>query len=137
MAQSPQANTRFHGLELAAALLQNIEPVTKTTAGAVTYTAEELSRGLILRDPSGANRSDVFPTAAGLYAEFGKPEAYSSFTLIIRNTADAAETITMTTATGLTLSGTMTIAQNNTKIFKGVFTSPTAVTIYSIGTLVH
>ena len=32
--------------------------------------------------------------------------------------------------------GTSTIAQNNQKRFLGVFTSPTAVTIYSLGTVV-
>lgn len=134
---SPQSNTRFGGVELMDALLQNINPVTKTTAGAVTYTADELSRGLILRDPNGAGRSDVFPTATQLYNELGKPAVGSSFKFIIRNTADAAETITMTVGTGITISGTATIAQNNTKIFVAVFTSPSAVTIYSIGTLVH
>lgn len=134
---SPQSNTRFGGVELMDALIENINPVTKTTAGAVTYTADEISRGLILRDPNGAGRSDVFPTAAQLYAELGRPSVGSAFKFIIRNTADAAETITMTAGTGITISGTATIAQNNTKIFVAVFTSPTAVTVYSIGTLVH
>mgnify|MGYP003403636198 CR=1 FL=1 len=110
---------------------------TLTTASALTYTAAQVAGGLILRDPNGAGRSDLFPTAATLYVAFGKPEAGQSFKFTVRNTADVAETITMTTNTGLTLSGTMTIAQNNSKEFLGVFASPTAVTFYSLGTVVH
>jgi len=61
----------------------------------------------------------------------------TSFIVTIRNTADAAETITMTTNTGLTLSGTMTIAQNAQKSFLVTFTdvSTAAVTIYSMGSV--
>jgi hypothetical protein len=70
-----------------------------------------------------------------------------AFEFIIRNTADAAETITVTTNTGLTLSGTMTIAQNNSKRFLAVITAiggvngvaagGDAITVYSQGTIVH
>jgi len=109
---------------------------TITTAGAVTFTAAQITGQLILRDPNGAGRADLLPTAAQLYAGFGRPEVGQSFRFVIRNTADAAETITVTTNTGLTLSGTMTIAQNNSKEFLGVFTSPSAVTVYSLGTVV-
>lgn len=132
-----QRNTKLDGLQLRANLLVKTTPVTKTTASAVTYTASEAASGIILRDPNGAGRADLFPTAADLYTELGNPEVGSAFELIIRNTADADETITMTTNTGLTLSGTMTIAQNNTKRFLVVFTSASAVTIYSLGTVVH
>lgn len=130
-------NTKLDGLQLRDNLLINVPVVTKTTASAVTYTAEEFTSGLILRDPNGAGRSDVTPTAALLFAELGDPEVNSAFEITIRNTADAAETITMTAGTGVTLSGTMTIAQNNSKTFIGVFTSPTALTLYSLGTVVH
>jgi hypothetical protein len=64
-----------------------------------------------------------------------------SFEVTIRNTAGAAETITVTTATGATLSGTMTIAQLNTRRFLAVLTNVTsgseAYTLYSLGTVVH
>lgn len=110
---------------------------TKTTAGAVTYTAAEFLGGLILRDPNGAGRTDDTPTAALIYDELGSPKAGASFEVVIRNTADAAETITMQAGTGVTISGTATIAQNNTKRFIGVVVSPTAVTLYSIGTMTH
>ena len=109
----------------------------EATAGAVTYTAAQLLGGLILRDPAGGNRSDVTPTAALLIAALPGAAAGTSFEFTIRNTADAAETITITAGDSVTLSGTMTIAQNNTKRFRLVVTSATAATLYSIGTFVH
>lgn len=113
---------------------------TVTTAGVVTYTAAQLLGGLILRDPNGAGRSDVTPTAALLKAAFPGVNTGTAFEFTIRNTADAAETITITAGTGVTLSGTMTIAQNNSKRFLLQFTNtgttPTA-TLYSLGTVVH
>jgi hypothetical protein len=107
------------------------------TAGAVTYTAAQLLGGLILRDPNGAGRSDVTPTAALIIAAISQAGVGNSFEFTIRNTADAAETITVTDGTGVTLSGTMTIAQNNSRRFLAVVTGATTVTIYSMGTVVH
>jgi hypothetical protein len=113
---------------------------TDATAGARTYTAAELYGKLILRDPAGANRADVTPTAAALVAAIPGAIVGSSFEFSIRNTADAAETITLTAGAGITLSGTMTIAQNNGKKFLVVCTNvgsgTEAVTIYSLGTIV-
>lgn len=107
------------------------------TADAVTYTAAQLLGGLIVRDPAGGARSDVSPTAALLIAAITQAGAGDSFEFTIKNAADAAETITLTAGTDVTLVGTMTIAQNNTKRFLAVVTSPTEVTIYSLGTVVH
>lgn len=112
---------------------------TKTTAGAVTYTAAELVGGLILRDPNGAPRSDVTPTATQFVTGIPCAEVGSTFEFDLRNTADAAETITLTAGTDVTLSGTMTVAQNNTRRFRVVITNVAtpAATVYSIGTFVH
>jgi hypothetical protein len=115
---------------------------TDSTAAAVTYTAAQLLGGIILRDPNGAGRSDVTPTAALLVAAIGDGcRVGTAFEFTIRNTADAAETITVTAGSGATLSGTMTIAQNNTKRFLVVVTNALlgseAYTVYSLGTIVH
>jgi len=114
---------------------------TDTTAGANTWSAAELIGGMLLRDPAGDNRADVTPTAAQIVAGIAGAIVGSSFEFTIRNTADAAETITLTAGAGVTLSGTMTIAQNNSKRFLAVCTNVTgaaeAVTIYSLGTIVH
>lgn len=109
---------------------------TDTTAGVVTYTAAELLGGFILRDPNGGARSDVSPTALLIIAAIENFQIGSSFEFTIRNTADAAEEITLTAGTGVTLSGTMTIGQNDSKRFLVVVTAATTVTIYSLGTVV-
>src|SRR5687767_6983163 len=116
--------TRFSGLMAKAhRMLDYATVTTDTTAGAVTYTAAALLGGLILRDPNGAGRSDVTPTATQILAEMEDCAVGTSFTFVIRNTADAAETITLTAGTGVTLSGTMTIAQSNSKEFRAVVTA--------------
>lgn len=132
-------STVFTDLQVNGNLTHKETVSTITTAAAVTFSAAEILGGLILRDPNGAGRADLVPTAADLYAELGSPVKYVGlgFDFTIRNTADAAETITLTTNTGMTMSGTMTIAQNNTKLFRVVFATPTTATVYSIGTFVH
>lgn len=111
------------------------------TAGAATYSAANLVGGMIIRDPAGANRSDVTPTAAEIVGAIAGAVAGSAFEFTVRNAADAAETITITAGTDVTLSGTMTIAQNNSKRFLAVVTNAAsgseAVTVYSLGTVVH
>jgi len=118
-------------------LIQDITVTTEETAGAHTYTAAELLGGLILRDCAGGARSDPTDTAANIIAAIIQAGVGNSFEFTIRNTSDAAETITVTAGTGVTLSGTMTIAQNNSKRFLCVVTASTTVTIYSLGTVVH
>lgn len=114
---------------------------TDATAGVIAYSAAEMIGGLILRDPAGAGRADTVDTAANIVAAFPNPIAGSSFRFVVRNDADAAETITVSTAAGITLSGTMTIAQNNSKEFLVVLDNVTsgaeAVSVYSLGTVVH
>lgn len=110
---------------------------TITTVGNVTLTAAEVLGGLILRDPNGGARTDTLPTAALLIAAIANAAVGQSFEFIIRNTADAAETITVASGSGGTDSGTMTIAQNNSKRFLVRIDSATAYTLYSLGTVVH
>jgi hypothetical protein len=112
---------------------------TDATEGARTYTIAELLGGLILRDPAGGARSDVTPTAALIVAGIAGCVVGSSFEFTIRNTADASEVLTLTAGANVTLSGTMTIAQNNSRRFLAVVENvdTAAVTIYSLGTVVH
>ena len=133
-------NVKIGGQLLSAAFNADFVTVTTdSTAGANTWSAAEFIGGLCLRDPAGDNRSDVTPTAAQIVAAIPQAVAGTSFRVIIRNTADADETITVTAGSGVTLSGTMTIAQNNTKEFLCVITnvSSEAATLYSLGTYVH
>lgn len=114
---------------------------TQATASDQTYTAAQLLGGIILRDPAGGARADLVPAAADLVAAIPGCAVGTSFRFTLRNTADADETITVTTNTGVTTSGTMTVAQNNSKDFLVVVTNVTAATeaygLYSLGTLVH
>lgn len=73
-----------------------------TTAGAATYTpAILMAGGVINRDPNGGNRTDTTATAAELVA--AGLTAGRSVQLLIRNAADAAETITVQGGSGVTV----------------------------------
>ena len=90
----------------------NTSPATISTADAVTLTAAQVLSRMILRDPAGDDRTDTTPTAEALVAAISGATVGNSLYLTIRNTADAAETITIEGGTGVTISGTATIAQN-------------------------
>jgi len=114
---------------------------TKTTAGAVTYSVTEFFNGVVLRDPNGAARSDVTPTAKALLNAFQGMEAGDSFTFTVRNTADGAERITMTAGTGFTLVGRMVIDPGEEAHFVAVCTNVTfasgAFTLQRVATTQH
>ena len=114
---------------------------SESTASNVTYTAAVLLSGYIIRDPAGGSRSDVTPTAAQLVAVIPSAAVNDSFRFIIKNAADASEPITLTGGTNVTITGTATIAQNNTKewlcVLTNVGSGTEAATIYSLGTWTH
>lgn len=89
---------------------------TITTAGAATYTAAQVLGGLICRDPAGASRSDVLPTAALLVGAMRSPAIGDVVECTIINDADAAETITIGAGSGGAFAGqpaaSKVIAQN-------------------------
>ena len=109
-----------------------------STDGPVSYTAAQLLGGLILRDPNGAARTDTLPSAGDIVAALGGENNVpvgTSVLLHIRNTADAAEILTIAAGTGVTLSGDGAIAQNNGKDFIVVVDSASAVTVYAKGSV--
>lgn len=85
----------------------------------------------------GAGKAITLPTAANFVAAI--PNAYvgQKFYLRIANTSSGNFAWTVTTNTGLTLTGTMTIAQNTFREFVVTLTSLTAVAIQSLGTSVQ
>jgi len=111
------------------------------TASDQTYTVAHLLGGLLLRDPAGGARADTLPSAVDLLAAIPGAVVGTAFEWTLRNTADQNETITVGAGAGGTVSGTATVAQNNTKRFLIVLTNVTAAaeayTAYSLGTLVH
>lgn len=73
---------------------------TYATAGNITYTAAEILGGIIVRDPAGAGRSDVLPTAALLVAALPGATVGDVIECLIVNGADAAEAITLGAGSG-------------------------------------
>lgn len=113
---------------------------TDATGGANTWSAAEMIGGLLLRDPNGADRSDVTATAAAIVAAIAGAIVGSSFEFVIKNTADADEVITLTAGVGVTLSPTsITIRRGYSHRFLAVCTNVTgaaeAVTVYQTDVL--
>ena len=74
------------------------------------------------------------PTAAQIIATIPNAFVGQSYTLFIRNSSGSANTATITAGDGnVTLSGTMTIAQNVTRMFNVTVSTLTTVTIRSMG----
>jgi hypothetical protein len=101
---------------------------TVTTAGAATYTIAQCLGGIILRDPNGAARSDVLPSAALAVAGIPGCAIGTAVDVHIRNTADNPEVITLTAGAGGSMSGNAFIDQNQAKTVRIVFTNVTAST---------
>ncbi len=135
-------NARFYNdgdLAVNGAFTKKVTVSTIATVGNVTYTIAQLLGGLIKRDPAGGARSDVTPTAALIVAGIFECQNGDAVEFALTNTADAAETITVTAGTGVTLdpAGTFAVAQNQTGRYLAVVTDKgsgsEAVTVYSLG----
>ena len=117
-------------------VVRNVTVATITTAGDTTYTATNMKGGIINRDPNGAARADTTDTAANIVANIHDCVVGSSYEFVVRNTADAAETITISGGTNVTTDGTFTVLQNEVRRFELVVTNATvsteAVTIYAL-----
>lgn len=101
-----------------------------STAGAVTFTAADILGRTIVRDPNGASRVDVLPTAALLVAALPGVRVGDVVDCLIVNGADAAETITLTAGSGGAFDANQTaasrvIGQNASKLVRIRFTNVT------------
>lgn len=121
---------------------KRVTPAQVTTNGVATYTIAQMQAGLILRDPIGANRADLLPTAALLVAAFKTPYVGLGFEFDIWNQSDhagASEVITLTAPSGaVTLSPTViTIVRGERKRFIVEVTNITALseayTVHEVG----
>lgn len=105
---------------------------TITTAGAVTLTVAHLAPGYIEADPNGAGRAYTTPTAALLATLLGADGC--QFDCVLKNTADAAETITITAGSGCTLKEVVAngeaVAQNEQVLMRFVRTGSGAYDLY-------
>ena len=109
---------------------------TEATADDVTYSAEVLLRGFIVRDPTGGARTDTTDTATNIIAAIDGCLVGTTVEFEVRNNdGGAAETITVAGGAGVTTSGTMTVATTEHKRFLLVVTNvgTPAITLYSMG----
>lgn len=87
-------------------------------------------------DNTGTTPANLqMPTAANLIAAIPNAQIGMNYMLAIRNSSGSANTATITTATGITLTGTMTIAQTVTRLFNVSMTGAATVTVQSMGIL--
>jgi hypothetical protein len=117
--------------------LENLPDAKFTTAAleSATIAAASVAGAKVVHHTNtGTTPANLqFPTAAAIVA--AHPGAYvgQAYTLFVRNGSGSANTATITTNTGITLTGTMTIAQNVTRMFCVTLVSLTAVTVQSMG----
>lgn len=103
-----------------------------TATGAQVAGAADVT--LNLTGAMGADANIQLPAAVDLVAAIPNARAGMSFKLRIINSSSVNHVWTATTNTGLTLNGTMTMAQNTFRDFYVTLTSLTAVAIQAIGT---
>lgn len=120
-----------------------VSPVSYNTAGNITYTANDVLGGFIQRDTNGGARTDTLPSAASLLPLIEGAQVGSSIKFFIKNTAAAANTLTVAVGAGGTANSgdTLTVAQSNIKEFLLRVTAVPdqngnggAYTLYSLGT---
>lgn len=122
---------QLHGSGL---FLPGAVPTQEATAGAATYTTAQILAGIIDRDPNGASRTDVTPTAALIIANCGLEQNGDIVWCWLINTADAAETITLSAGAGVTISNVgQTLAQNESAQLIFQRTGAAAVKLYICG----
>jgi len=121
----------------AARFYEKITVTSLTTASIATYTAAQLVGGYISDAISGSSTCTT-DTATAIIAAIPNCQTGSSFEFTVENAAATSLTLTMAHGTGVTIVGTTTIAQNNSKRFLCVITDVSAKTasIYSLGTVV-
>lgn len=109
-----------------------------TTGSNQTYTAAQLVGGILTRDPNGSGRTDTTATGTEIETELNAQgidvDTGDTFTCLIVNTANGAETITLAGGTGVTISNVgQTIAQYESALLLFRRTGANAFTCYILG----
>ena len=107
--------------------------VRVSTSATATLGVGDLTGGQVVQyTATGANATITTRTAAQMFADIPGCQIGYTYLLILRNSN--ASNNTLTAADGsVTLTGTVTCAQNTTRLFTVQFTSATAVTFTSCG----
>ena len=112
---------------------------TNTATAGTTLTAANISGGaasvdLALTGTLAAGANAQLPTVASLVTALHAPTVGTSYRLRVINESGGAFSWTVTTNTGWTLTGTMTIAQNTWREFVVTLNSLTTATLQSVAT---
>ena len=109
---------------------------TLTSNAGYTMTATQLLGGLISDTSGTGGIAAVMPTVADTVALIPGWTAGTSFYLIYRNPGNQTVTLTTDASTQWTMTGTMTIATLNAKLFVCTILTGVTGTVYSVGTFV-
>jgi hypothetical protein len=109
-------------------------PIALTTG--VTLTPAQLANGLILGSPGASAVSYQLPTCASLDTDVSSAKPNSSFDFVVLNVdGNTSGVITLTTNTGWTLVGLMTVVATagTAQIFRARKTGDATWTLYRVG----
>lgn len=122
----------FTGTLSVGGIAQNAKYSTGTTT--TTFTAGQLTGSAVTVYDSTATTpgSIATRTATEMVGDLGATVG-ATYILIIRNSSGSANTMTVTAGTGVTLTGTMTIAQSVSRVFVVTINTATTMTIQSVG----
>lgn len=112
-----------------------VVPAPATATGDATLTVAQLTSGILLGSPGTSAAAYTLPSGAVLDAALGNAKVGSSFDLAVINVnGSSSGIITMTTATGWTLVGLMTIiaTAGTTQAFRARKTGDATWALYRI-----
>jgi len=110
-------------------------PASVTDTSAATYTAAQIARGIILRDPSGAPRTDTLPAGPLLIA--GVPNVYTlgangdEIVFLVQNVSPT-DAVTLAAGSGMTLLGDVVVPGSGSRLI--TVTRTTSTTVQAVAT---
>lgn len=110
-------------------------PEPQTATATATLTAAQVTGNMIVANPSTSAATYTFPTASQIDAVLTNAKVGSTFDLVIVNLGTSSGALTLTMGTGLTLSGSGTVAITSSAQlrFRRTGTADTATfTVYRI-----
>ena len=110
-------------------------PEPQTATATATLTAAQVTGAMIVANPSTSAATYTFPTAAQIDAVLSNEKVGSTFDLVIVNLGTSSGALTLTMGTGLTLSGSGTVAITSSaqlRFRRTVTTDAPTFTVYRI-----
>lgn len=111
----------------------NVQTIPTTLTGDTTLTAAQVAVGLVVcKKASDATLTVTLPTAALLDAAITSAKVGSSFELTIcnDNNSGGSSTVPVTTGTGITIVGNVTVARHGASTYRFVKTGDAAYTAF-------